>query len=1668
MTYRGFRLCCYLAMFSGLGAIAATQGVVPPRHDPFMVFEIAAAARRAPGSERNARLASLLKEAGDSYRTAAFSGTIDLYNDALKIAPDRTDIRTLKQIAVDSRNLQREARKALPRTSDERESFLELTYDQARAYYRQRDYSRAYEAFYTLWLSAGDYRNSLRLMEKARAKGKIESPAVPTSPKILAGANPNSATRVSRTAEQIDLEKLWNEGARALRLAEPERAQEAFNRILAIDPNHAEARRGAAQARAEIERSESETLRLKIDDLLLRAQIESQRDNFSGAKDLYRQASLLEPGNRVVERGLVQADAKLEESRRQEVAAIVQTSMSSGRVFAAQKNWAGARQSYRQVLETLPGHEPAERALAELEITIAAETKARQRVRDLRSAALSQSESAERVETAGVALSPTSDLEADAPTARQVAMLQDENEPPNAKELEKQRKAEMEKRVDELVAMAKAALKNKDFDGAKKNYEEVLKLEPKNRAAIKGIAKTEQERAKGEKRAREEEIAKLLKQGDVHLRNSRFSEAKLAYESVQKLDGKNRASRKGLEKVAKSEAEVAQRSHEAQLAAALKQGEDALKSNQFDQARAAYRAARELEPNNRRAARGLEAVDRMVAEQRSRAIENANLADLQAARAQVDQKNFDVARATLGRVLDRSPGNRAATRELRRLTSAEAAAADAAAAAERGDSQRAMAAVARAQAQPQRPPQSPPQVSPPSPDPPRASRQIAQSSQRELEAATSRRARQVRRDLERNRESTIRDFSAQADRAYERGEIEIARERWNDILALDPENKRAQTFLEETEVEYEDYRNQKDQAEKALERTRAREALLESPVTIQTERPMPLSEFMRLVSFSTVSELEYYLADGADTPVFVNFVDKPLDQVLDATLGPLGLNWEVDENNLFTIQSEVFSNTFNLTTDQMNKIRSLMDSRSLQRIIWGQEEPPSRGVEMNLDERQAVLILVGTRIHLDKMEDFISALDTAARPELETALYKIRAEDGPKIRALVEAMIESDVTTPFEFERKVFLDGSDLIIRDTPENIIKIEELLLDEDFIQGLREEELGIINFSLIPRDVENIGSDEITVLTQRVVESIKTLLYARTGESAANQEGRRMWFDQATLQLTIVDLPSNLERIGRYIDSLPELRHEQLNKVIHLDFAIAESLATELSNILNLVSVGGSAAGGGEAVTRRLRRGEEFTFRGLKIRLIRVEDGDPQDRNDDEAELSINTGTQSSSLTVRELDTVFFEDYEIFAEDVQPSGSGEGTGSNRGEGIVRLTIRYVEPIQVGAQPVAAPAEPGPSADASPGLTITAFGPLNALIVRYDNPAQLREVENLVVQLDEPTPQVQVEVRFVQVNESRAREFSADFNLENVINGRNFNTDFHQFNTRFAQDLDEFRNTFEPPIENPLSANLLKGTTIIDLVLGSGVPGLGFQLRMLEAEGIINITNGPKVTMLDGVQGEFRFEKLAPLGSGQQQGVFQQNDIFSPFSQQQGQDTLREEDGSQFQNRVSSVILLVTPQITSIKSIIFTIIAELLDFDTNVGIAAFPTNQGGGGAGTGNLLGDLQFPSRGRTDRLVETIPDAQGQTLNFIGPGVLRQAIFNQGDLLRARKLIDTTARTEDGGTIVLGGWTGERTQELTSGIPVLRNMPYVGKLFFSRNQRSMEKTTLLIFLTANLLD
>jgi type II secretory pathway component GspD/PulD (secretin) len=146
---------------------------------------------------------------------------------------------------------------------------------------------------------------------------------------------------------------------------------------------------------------------------------------------------------------------------------------------------------------------------------------------------------------------------------------------------------------------------------------------------------------------------------------------------------------------------------------------------------------------------------------------------------------------------------------------------------------------------------------------------------------------------------------------------------------------------------------------------------------------------------------------------------------------------------------------------------------------------------------------------------------------------------------------------------------------------------------------------------------------------------------------------------------------------------------------------------------------------------------------------------------------------------------------------------------------------------------------------------------------------------------------------------------------------------------------------------------------------------------------------------------------------------------------------DEAQNDGLINAVVLRVTPEITSNDSIILNeLSAELVDYEGWLGESVIKGLQN---TGAGQNTADVTIPTRASSN--------------------------ISQTMLVK-RKRIETNARVNNGGTIILGGWTGERSQELTSGVPILRNMPYLGKLLFSRAQRSNDRTTLMIFLTCHL--
>ena len=80
--------------------------------------------------------------------------------------------------------------------------------------------------------------------------------------------------------------------------------------------------------------------------------------------------------------------------------------------------------------------------------------------------------------------------------------------------------------------------------------------------------------------------------------------------------------------------------------------------------------------------------------------------------------------------------------------------------------------------------------------------------------------------------------------------------------------------------------------------------------------------------------------------------------------------------------------------------------------------------------------------------------------------------------------------------------------------------------------------------------------------------------------------------------------------------------------------------------------------------------------------------------------------------------------------------------------------------------------------------------------------------------------------------------------------------------------------------------------------------------------------------------------------------------------------------------------------------------------------------------------------------------------ITPNVINQPVFD------TRK-VATSVSVYDGSTVVLGGLVREDIQKVNDKVPVLGDVPLIGRLFRSKIDQNI-KRNLIIFVTAHLID
>ncbi|HEV3272506.1 MAG TPA: hypothetical protein VGZ93_10035 [Candidatus Methylacidiphilales bacterium] len=368
-------------------------------------------------------------------------------------------------------------------------------------------------------------------------------------------------------------------------------------------------------------------------------------------------------------------------------------------------------------------------------------------------------------------------------------------------------------------------------------------------------------------------------------------------------------------------------------------------------------------------------------------------------------------------------------------------------------------------------------------------------------------------------------------------------------------------------------------------------------------------------------------------------------------------------------------------------------------------------------------------------------------------------------------------------------------------------------------------------------------------------------------------------------------------------------------------------------------------------------------------------------------------------------------------------------------------------------------------PGATATFLPGSGKLVVR-DTPEQLDLVANLIDQQSKEPPQVQIEAKIAEFNQEAIKGLTFNYLFGNSLTSspleppsptnvsmgassalRTSNYASTAGNGGIlADDIDSLiqQNSSETtfyPIEGSNGPAVAQNTPN-QLTIGAVIDGKGFQAVVDAINNMqgVSLISAPSVITQNGLTANIDVVREFPYPTSFERPVLSNNtQLFYPPQAGGGAgigplSLAVPPTPSEFVSQDVGVSLEVRPTTYPDQRIDLDITkAQVLDFD-----------------------GFINYGPPILT-RLVEDIPpaDEEGAVLT---PGVVNQPVFNLRSMV-------TNLQVLDGQTAVLGGLIREDTQEVNDKVPVLGDLPLVGRLFQSKvSQRT--KKNLLFFVTARL--
>ncbi len=336
--------------------------------------------------------------------------------------------------------------------------------------------------------------------------------------------------------------------------------------------------------------------------------------------------------------------------------------------------------------------------------------------------------------------------------------------------------------------------------------------------------------------------------------------------------------------------------------------------------------------------------------------------------------------------------------------------------------------------------------------------------------------------------------------------------------------------------------------------------------------------------------------------------------------------------------------------------------------------------------------------------------------------------------------------------------------------------------------------------------------------------------------------------------------------------------------------------------------------------------------------------------------------------------------------------------------------------------------------GASITYNSAIGKVIV--GNTAEnLAVFEKLLAELNVVPKQVEIEARFVEVNETDLQELGLEWLLNDDWELATKNTGAYtplaaaqrvvvnknSSSGGFTKGL-RFWGTDSSSAENAMDGGSgTKGSLLsVSSVLTN--PELSLVLHALEQNGNADLLSAPKVTTRSGSEASIRVvtEYIYPTSFNVEGGAFNTSSSATTTTIQET--VVTPED---FQTREVGVILTVLPEVSPD--------GNMINLTMTPSVVTEPT-----------------WYQYGSTVRRA----DGSEQQLN------MPQPFFHM-------RTINTQISIYDGATVVMGGLITEDLRKVNDKIPVLGDIPLIGFLFRSQSEKSIKKN-LMIFVTAKLVD